>query len=143
MNVQSIMTEKIIAVNQMEPVSSAARLMLRHNLGILPVCDDRGKLRGILTDRDIVTRCVAADMAPEDTKIREIMTRGIQTCSTGDDAASALESMSLHQVRRLPVVEEGGKLVGMVSLCDLARNSASSMEAAEALSEISSNIHHR
>lgn len=143
MNVQNIMTEKIIAVNQMEPVASAARLMLRHNLGALPVCDDGGKLRGILTDRDIVIRCVAADMAPEDTKIREIMTRGIQTCSAEDDAAGALESMSRHQVRRLPVVEEGGKLVGMVSLCDLARNAASSMEAAEALSEISSNLHHR
>jgi len=143
MNVQNIMTEKIIAVNQMEPVASAARLMLRHNLGALPVCDDGGKLRGILTDRDIVIRCVAADMAPEDTKIREIMTRGIQTCSAEDDAAGALEAMSRHQVRRLPVVEEGGKLVGMVSLCDLARNAASSMEAAEALSEISSNLHHR
>lgn len=143
MNVQSVMTEKIVAVNQLEPVSSAARLMLRHNLGILPVCDDSGRLRGILTDRDIVTRCVAADMAPEDTMIREIMSRGIQTCSAGDDTLSALEAMSTHQVRRLPVVEEGGKLIGMVSLGDLAQNSASSMEAAEALSEISSNIHHR
>ena len=143
MNVQSVMTKKIIAVNQLEPVSSAARLMLRHNLGALPVCDDSGRLRGILTDRDIVTRCVAADMAPEDTKIREIMSRGIRTCAAGDDAASALEAMSLHQVRRLPVVEDGGRLVGMVSLCDLARNAASSMEAAEALSEISANVHHR
>lgn len=143
MNVQSLMTEKIIAVNQLEPVSSAARLMLRHNLGALPVCDDGGRLRGLLTDRDIVTRCVAADMDPEDTQIREIMTRGIQTCAAGDDAASALEAMSLHQVRRLPVVTDGGKLVGMVSLCDLARNAASSMEAAAALSEISSNLHHR
>ena len=143
MNVQSVMTEKIVAVNQLEPVSSAARLMLRHNLGALPVCDDKGKLRGILTDRDIVTRCVAADMDPEDTMIREIMSRGIQTCSAGDDASSALEAMSAHQVRRLPVVEESGKLVGMVSLGDLARSSASSMEAAEALSEISSNIRRR
>ncbi len=143
MNVRNIMTEKIIAVNQLEPVSSAARLMQRHNLGALPVCDDTGKLRGILTDRDIVIRCVAADMDPEDTGIREIMTRGLKTCSAGDDAASALETMSLHQVRRLPVVSDGGKLVGMVSLSDLVRNSASAMEAAEALGEISSNIHHR
>ena len=143
MNVQSVMTEKIVAVNQLEPVSSAARLMQRHNLGALPVCDDKGKLRGILTDRDIVIRCVAADMDPEDTMIREIMSRGIQTCSAGDETSRALEAMSAHQVRRLPVVEENGKLVGMVSLGDLARSAAGSMEAAEALSEISSNIRRR
>ena len=88
-------------------------------------------------------RCVAADMDPEDTMIREIMSRGIQTCSAGDETSRALEAMSAHQVRRLPVVEENGKLVGMVSLGDLARSSAGSMEAAEALSEISSNIRHR
>lgn len=142
MNVQSLMTGQIVAVNQLEPVSSAARLMLRHNLGVLPVCDDKGHLRGILTDRDIVTRCVAADMDPEDTPIREIMSRGIRTCAAGDDIAGALETMSRHQIRRLPVVAEGGRLIGMVSLGDLAKNAASSMEAGAALGEISSNIAH-
>ena len=142
MKIQEIMTDKIVAVSQHEPVSHAARLMKRHNLGILPVCDDKGNLRGILTDRDIVTRCVAADMPPDDTKIREIMSRGIRTCSSRDDIRTALDSMSREQIRRLPIVDDG-KLVGMVSLGDLARSGMHAMEAAETLTDISANIQHR
>lgn len=142
MKIQEIMTDKIVAVSQHEPVSHAARLMKRHNLGVLPVCDDKGHLRGILTDRDIVTRCIAGDMAPEDTKIREIMSRGIRTCSSQDDIRTALDAMGREQIRRLPIVDEG-KLVGMVSLGDLARSGLHAMEAAEALTDISANIQHR
>lgn len=142
MKIQEIMTDKIIAVSQHEPVSHAARLMKRHNLGVLPVCDDKGHLRGILTDRDIVTRCIAGDMAPEDTKIREIMSRGIRTCSSQDDIQTALDSMSREQIRRLPIVDDG-RLVGMVTLGDLARSGQHTMEAAEALTDISANIRHR
>ena len=142
MKIRDVMTDKIIAVSQQEPIAAAARLMKRHNLGALPVCDDTGRLRGILTDRDIVTRCVAADMAPEDTKIREIMSRGISTCAPQDEVAAALRTMGQGQLRRLPVVEEG-RLVGMVSLADLARRGDFSMETAEALGEISSNLRRR
>lgn len=142
MKIQEIMTDKIVAVSQHEPVSHAARLMKRHNLGVLPVCDDKGHLRGILTDRDIVTRCIAGDMPPEDTKIREIMSRGIRTCSSQDDIQTALASMSREQIRRLPIVDEG-KLVGMVTLGDLARSGLHAMEAAEALTDISANVQHR
>lgn len=142
MKIQEIMTDKIVAVSQHEPVSHAARLMKRHNLGVLPVCDDKGHLRGILTDRDIVTRCIAGDMAPEDTKIREIMSRGIRTCSSQDDIQTALDAMGREQIRRLPIVDEG-KLVGMVTLGDLARSGLNAMEAAEALTDISANVQHR
>lgn len=142
MKVSDIMTDKIVAVSQHEPIASAARLMKRHNLGVIPVCDDAGMLRGILTDRDIVIRCVAADMSPEDTKIREIMTRGLFACSMDDEVEDAARTMGHNQIRRIPVVREG-KLMGMVSLCDLARRGEYSMEAAEALGEISSNIQKR
>lgn len=139
MKVQDIMTDRIITVGQLEPIAAAARLMRRHNLGALPVCDDTGRLRGVVTDRDIVTRCVAGDLDPADTSVREIMSRGVTTCRLEDDADDVLRSMSTSQVRRLPVVS-GGKVVGMVSLADLSRNANYSMEAAEALGEISSNI---
>ena len=142
MKVQQIMTDRLVTVGQMEPVSAAARLMKRHNLGALPVCDDTGRLRGVLTDRDIVTRCVAADMDPGDTRIREIMSRGITTCRAEDDAGDLIRLMGEGQIRRIPVTE-GDRVVGMVSLADLARNGDTSMEAAEALSEISSNIARR
>jgi CBS domain-containing protein len=139
MKVKQIMTDHVITVGQREPVAHAARLMKRGNLGALPVCDDEGRLRGIVTDRDIVTRCVAADDDPSDTPVREIMSRGIVTCGAEDDADELIRTMSARQVRRVPVTE-GGKVVGMVSLADLARSDLFSMEAAEALSEISSNI---
>lgn len=139
MQVRELMTDRVVSVTQKEPVSSAARLMKRHNLGALPVCDDEGRLRGVITDRDIVTRCIAADMDPADTRVREIMSRGITTCGTDEDIGEVLRAMGSEQVRRLPVTQNG-KVVGMLTLGDLARNSRFHMEAAEALSEISANI---
>ena len=139
MKVKQIMSENVVSVGQREPVAHAARLMKRSNLGALPVCDDEGRLRGIVTDRDIVTRCVAGDDDPADTPVREIMSRGITTCHPEDDADELARAMASRQVRRVPVTD-GGKVVGMVSLADLARSDLFSMEAAEALSEISSNV---
>ena len=139
MKVKQIMTDSVISIGPRETVAHAARLMKRSNLGALPVCDEEGKVRGIVTDRDIVTRCVAGGDDPDITPVREIMSRGIATCRLEDDADEVLHTMSASQVRRLPVTE-GGKVVGMVSLGDLARSDYFSMEAAQALSEISSNI---
>ena len=139
MKVKQIMTENVVSVGQRETAAHAARLMKRFNLGALPVCDDDGRLRGIVTDRDIVTRCVAGDDDPADTPVREIMSRGIRTCRTDDDADEVLRVMSESRVRRIPVTDSG-RVVGMLSLGDLARSDYFSMEAAEAFSEISSNI---
>ena len=138
MNIRDIMSNRVISVGQDESVLVAARQLKRSNIGALPVCDDRGRLRGIITDRDIVTRCIAAEMDPGDTKIKEIMSRGVVTASPDDTVAHAAKLMATDQIRRLPILEEG-KIVGMVALCDLARNSGCDTEAAEALCEISSN----
>ena len=139
MKVSDIMSGHVISVGQKEPVTVAARLMKRHNLGALPVCDDRGNLRGLVTDRDIVTRCVAMDLDPADTMLREIMSRGVMTCRPDDDADRAAASMGREQIRRLPVTQDG-RLVGMVSLADMARREMLVMEAAAALGDISANI---
>ena len=130
------------AVVTVEPSSSAAlaaRLISRHNVGALPVCGGDGRLRGIVTDRDIVLRCVAAEEDPAQTMVRDIMTRNCATVAPGADCREATRLMAVQQVRRLPVVEEG-KLVGMISLADLARSHRFDMEAAQALGEISENI---
>jgi CBS domain-containing protein len=139
MNVCDIMTDRVISVGQSEPVSAAARLLKRHNIGALPVCDDSGRLRGIVTDRDIVTRCIAADADPRETKVSEIMSRGVITASPFDEVERAVRLMSVDQVRRLPITDNG-RVVGMVALCDMARSCNCEMEAAEALTEISSNV---
>ena len=139
MKVADIMSGHVITVNQKDPVTAAARLMKRHNLGALPVCDDAGRLRGLVTDRDIVTRCLAMDYDPADTMLREIMTRGVLTCSAGDDVSKTAAAMGREQIRRIPVTENG-RPVGMVSLGDVARREVFSMEAAAALGDISANI---
>lgn len=139
MQVKDLMSSGVISITPEENASLAARLIARHNIGALPVCSSDGKLRGILTDRDIVLRCVAADSSPEQTRVKDIMTRGVITVSPEDDIREASRLMASGQVRRLPVVEEG-RVVGMLSLGDLARTQQFDMEASKALSEISSNI---
>lgn len=139
MKAEQIMSRSVVSVTPMEAVSAAARLMQRHNLGVLPVCDDSGRLRGILTDRDIVTRCVAADMDAAETPVREIMSRGVECCRADDELASAVSVMAARQLRRLPVLRDG-KPVGMLSLGDLARQERCRMECAEALGRISDNV---
>ena len=117
----------------------AARLLSRHNVGALPVCGADGRLRGMVTDRDIILRCIAAEEDPAQTPVRDIMTRGCAWVEPRSDCRQATQLMAQRQVRRLPVVE-GGKVVGIVSLADLARSQRFDMEAAQALGEISENI---
>ena len=137
MKVSEIMSGRVVTVGQDEPVIAAARLLKRMNLGALPVTDGSGRLRGMLTDRDIVLRCVAAGADARIQRVKDIMTRGVVTAAPDTEVAEAVRAMGGGQVRRLPVVE-GGRLVGMLSLCDMARRC--DMEAAAALAEISTNV---
>jgi len=139
MSVSDIMTGNVISISEDEPVNAAARLMKRNNIGSLPVRDGRGKLKGIITDRDIVLRCVADGEDCTDMRVGEIMSRNLVTVDASDDTERAAEKMGRNRVRRLPVTE-GGILVGMVALGDLARSGDYRMEAAESLSEISTNF---
>ena len=139
MQVRHYMTAAAAVTHPDEPVVAAARLMRQRSIGALPVCSRDGRLRGMVTDRDIVLRCVAAEEDPAQTMVRDIMTRSCAAVSPHADCRQAAQLMSRQQVRRLPVVEEG-RLVGMLSLADLARSHRYDMEAAQALSEISENI---
>jgi len=133
------MTPHVVSVEPTSSAALAARLISRHNVGLLPVCSGDRRLRGVVTDRDIVLRCVAAEEDPAQTPVRDIMTRGCVTVAPDDDCQEATRLMSLQQVRRLPVVDRG-KLVGMISLADVAKSHRYDMEAAQALCEISENI---
>lgn len=139
MKVCDLMSDQVVSISQDEPVSAAARLLRQTNLGALPVCDSRKRLRGIVTDRDIVTRCVAAGADPARQSVSEIMSRGVVTTGPFEEVSHAAQVMRGDQVRRLPVLSEG-RLVGVLSLCDLARSAACDMEAASALSDISANF---
>ena len=139
MQVSELMNPSVVTIEPTSSAALAARLISRHNIGALPVCASDGRLRGMVTDRDIVLRCIAAEEDPAQTLVRDIMTRECATVAPGDDCREATRIMSAQQVRRLPVVE-GGKVVGMISLSDLARSHRYDMEAAQALCEILENI---
>lgn len=141
MRVKDCMTKQVISVGAGEPVSVAARLMARYNLGALPVRGADGQLEGMLTDRDIVLRCIAAERSPKAVRVREVMTRSVAAAAPDTDAAAAAGIMAARQVRRLPVTEDG-RLVGMVSLADLSRRPDYMMEAAEALEDICAGVRH-
>ena len=142
MYIKDMMTRRAVSVAPDEPITAAARLLKRDNIGSVPVCDSKGQLQGIITDRDIVLRCVAAGVDPDKTLIRDVMTTGVFTVSPTDTGESAAALMGKAQVRRLPVCENG-TLVGMLSLGDLACSGACNMEASAALTEISSGVQHR
>ena len=140
MQVRDLMNPSVVSITPGESASLAARLLARHNLGSLPVCGEDGGLRGIVTDRDIVTRCVAAEEDPGKVPVKDIMSRNCAVVSPDDDAREAARMMAAGQVRRLPVLESG-RVVGMVSLGDLALSQQYQMETSKALSEISEHVH--
>lgn len=142
MKVRDVMSTNVIKVAPTESVEVAARTLARHNIGILPVCDHRNKVCGLVTDRDLVTRCIAANRSPADTKVSDVMTMQVTSASPDMETGVAAHLMGRVQVRRLPVVENG-LLCGMVSLADLARREESVMDAADALMDISDNISQR
>ena len=139
MKVRELMTGRVITVNPEESVEVAARTLARHNIGALPVCTANGNLCGMVTDRDLVIRCMAANKTPSQTKVREIMTNRIVSVQPDTEAGVAAHLMGRQQIRRLAVTENG-KLCGMVSLGDLAAREDSVMDAADALQDISGNI---
>lgn len=139
MKLREIMTNTVVRINPEESVAVAARTLARYNIGALPVCGGDGRICGVVTDRDLVTRCIAAGRQPSMTPVREVMTTNVISARPDMDAGLAAQMMGRQQIRRLPVVENG-KLCGMVSLGDLAANDESSYDAADALTEISSNV---
>ena len=139
MQIQNVMSTNVAAVSPEDSVSVAARLLSRRNIGVLPVIGPYGQLQGILTDRDIVLRCVAASFDPAQTKVRQIMSTHPLSLHPEDDTGAASSLMAKKQVRRLPVTENG-KVVGMVSLSDLALRSDHTAEAAEAFADICDNL---
>lgn len=142
MKVRDVMTSPVVRIDSGEAVSVAARTLTHYNIGALPVCRADGTLCGMLTDRDIVTRCLAANRSPEQTQVREIMTSQVLSVKPDMETAVAAHLMGRQQVRRLPVVEDG-KLCGMLSLGDLATSDEGIYDAGDALGEISSNVSHR
>ena len=139
MKVEELMTQQVITIRPEESVAVAARTLAGRNIGALPVCSGDGKICGMVTDRDLVIRCLAAQLPPETTPVRQIMTGRVISVNPDTEADKAAHLMGKEQIRRLPVTENG-RLCGMVSLADLVSSRENSASAAAALQQISTGI---
>ena len=139
MKVRYLMTPNVVRIHPEEPVAVAARTLTQYNIGALPVCGRDGQVYGMVTDRDLVTRCMASGRQADVMKVRDVMTGGVVSVGPDMDASVAAHLMGRQQVRRLPVVENG-RLCGIVSLGDLTKTEENAIDAADALTEITANI---
>jgi CBS domain-containing protein len=133
-SIRDVMTPSPQTVESGSPVVEAAKLMEQTDAGMIPVVDD-GSLLGTVTDRDIVLRVVAARKDPASTTVAEIASTELVTVRPDQDLDEGLSLMAEHQVRRLPVVEEG-RLVGIVAQADVARE-GDDKQVGETLEQIS------
>ena len=134
-SIRDLMTKNPRSVESGSTVMEAARLMRDEDAGLIPVVEGE-KLVGTVTDRDIAIRVVAEGKSPESITVGEIASRELVTIGPQQDLDEALRLMARHQIRRLPVVEEDGRLVGIVAQADIARN-ASDAKTGDLVEDIS------
>jgi CBS domain-containing protein len=120
MKLASIMTGGMETIAPHATLAEAAKKMASQDIGSLPVCAERRQVVGIITDRDITVRAVARGMDPNSTRVEEVMTRDVLSCSSDADVEQACELMEKRQVRRLLVTGQDDTPVGIVSLGDIA-----------------------
>lgn len=123
MKVKDCMCHEVAYVNPDCSIEDCAKLMCNNHIGCVPVCDDTKKIVGLVTDRDIVLRTVGCGKDLKNTPVSDIMTCKVCSCASDIDVTEAEEIMSENQIRRLPVVENN-KIVGILTLGDLAANNA-------------------
>jgi CBS domain-containing protein len=117
---REMMTSDVTCIGEKESLTEAARKMADLDVGSLPICGDDNRLKGMITDRDIVVKVLAKDRNPADCTAGELAQGKPVTIGADDDAAEILRTMSEHKVRRLPVID-GHRLVGMVAIADVAK----------------------
>jgi CBS domain-containing protein len=119
--VHDAMTRNVVTCRPGDTLNRAAQLMWEADCGAVPIVDDDGKLVGMLTDRDICMAAYTRGLPLGELSVSSAMSTQLHSCRPNDSLRSLLDTMTKHQVRRVPVVEEGGRLVGIVSLADVAR----------------------
>jgi CBS domain-containing protein len=134
-SIREAMTANPCTIDADKPVAYAAKMMKDEDVGLAPIVEGE-QLIGTVTDRDIAIRVVAEGKNPESTTVREIASKQLVTIDPQQSLDEALRLMAQHQVRRLPVVEEDGRLVGVVAQADIAKE-ADPAKAGEMVEEIS------
>ena len=119
MRVQEVMTKTVASCRPDANLSAATALMWEHNCGLLPVVNEPQKLSGVITDRDIAIALGTRDRRASEIRVSEVVYRAAVFCNADDDVRSALRTMAAERVRRLPVINHEGALVGILSLDDV------------------------
>lgn len=133
---KDIMTDHVDVISPDATAEDAASKMRDLNVGAIPVCDEEG-LVGMVTDRDLVVRVMAARRDPKAVRVGEAMTPEVSYCFEDDDVEKAVQLMSQKQIRRLPVLSKAKKLVGIVSLGDLAVHGIDTKKSGDVLEHVS------
>jgi CBS-domain-containing membrane protein len=120
MKVSQAMSRDVETVRSSQSIKDIAQQMYKLGIGYFPVCD-KGRLVGIVTDRDITCRVVAEERDPGTTKARDVMSKAVAYCFDDDDFTTAVHLMKQNRVRRIPVLDRKEHLVGILSLTDVAR----------------------
>jgi CBS domain-containing protein len=117
-----VMTKNPVCCLPNDLVAKVAQLMKSENIGSVPVIENEQtqKLVGIVTDRDLVLKIVAKEHDAKSTKVETVMTRQVVTCRAEDDLQQALDAMAEHQLRRIPIVDNNNKIVGIIAQADVA-----------------------
>jgi CBS domain-containing protein len=134
-SIKDVMTSDPCTIDADKSVAYAAKMMRDEDVGVAPIVES-DKLVGMLTDRDIAVRVVAEGKDPERVTVREVASKQVVTVDPQQDLEEALRIMAKHQVRRLPVLEEDGRLVGVVAQADVARE-GDDKETGQLVQEIS------
>jgi len=136
-----VMTKNPVCCLPNDSVAKAAELMKSENIGSIPVIENEQtqKLVGIVTDRDLALNIVADGRDAKTTKVEAVMTRKLVTCFADDDLQKALDAMAEHQLRRIPVVDNDNKIVGIIAQADVATRLDQPEKTAEMVKEISQN----
>lgn len=134
-----VMTRNPVSARPEDSVASVARLMKENDIGPVPIVEDNAskRLAGIVTDRDLAIKVVAAGRDPQTTPVREVMTTNVITCRADDDIEAALDAMSTQQLRRIPVVDDGNMLIGIIAQADIATRMNNPEKTGEVVKEIS------
>ncbi|HEX8495260.1 MAG TPA: CBS domain-containing protein [Pyrinomonadaceae bacterium] len=123
MKVRDIMTTDVGSCELETNVAAAARIMWEKDCGAVPVLDGEGRVIGIITDRDICMALTTRNQLASELTVGDVIDGAVKTCAPDDDASAALKTMQSEQLRRLPVIGDDGKLVGILSLNDVILNS--------------------
>lgn len=139
MNVKDIMNQEVFSVNEDVNIQEAARIMAKKNIGSITVTDSTTNiLCGIITDRDIITRCIGKNLDPNKTSVGDIMTKNIVTVCPQNSVTESARIMAKNKIRRLPICENGN-LVGIITLGDISRSKLMFAETAAAFCDICTN----